>query len=142
MYLFCKLIFYSPTLNFEKYSFIFTTTALNLWQAKHDKRGLSSKPSISFSDRYARLGNHYENEASTSRVTQNPKQNMLHTPIVRSTGAPAHAKTFAITINPTESVPLYTETSLSATEAHTANSSVTTNPNYERPLEIAATNNY
>ena len=61
----------------------------------------------------------------------------MHIPIVGSTGTPAHARTSTITINPTESVPLYTETSLSATEAHTANSSVTTNPNYERPLEIA-----
>ena len=50
---------------------------------------------------------------------------MLHIPIVGSTGTPAHATTSTTTLNPTESVHLYTETSLSAAQAHTANSSVT-----------------
>ena len=106
--------------------------ALNLWQAKHDKRGLNSKPPMSFIDRYARLGNYYENEASTLRVTPELQhktpdriKKKMHIPIVGSTGTPAHARTSTITINPTESVPLYTETSLNAAQAHTANSSVT-----------------
>ena len=39
--------------------------------------------------------------------------------------------------NPTQSVPSYTETSLSARQAHAANASVTINPNYEVPLDRA-----
>ena len=46
-----------------------------------------------------------------------------------------HATTSTVTINPTQSVPSYTETSLIATQARAANSSVTINPNYEVPLD-------
>lgn len=47
------------------------------------------------------------------------------------------ATTSTATINPTQSVPSYTETSLSARQAHAANASVTINPNYEVPLDRA-----
>ena len=75
--------------------------------------------------------------ASTSRVTPNPRQNILNTPIEGSTGTQTHATTSTVTINPTQSVPSYTETSLSARQAHAANASVTINPNYEVPLDRA-----
>ena len=48
-----------------------------------------------------------------------------------------HATTSTATINLTQSVPSYTETSLSARQAHAANASVTINPNYEVPLDRA-----